>query len=798
MKASEIVILLQILLLTSCITTRDVPDGDQLFTGLKKIAYEEDSLNHTPTVRQHLEETKEEVEAALATAPNGALFGSSYYHVPFSWRLWVYNRFSGKESKFAKWMLESFGKPPVLMSKVNPTLRASVAQSVLRNNGYFRSDVSYEAVTTRNPKKGKLAYTVHLDSLFTFDSVAYVGYPETLRHLIDSTANEAVVRRGMPFSVSSLENERSRISTLLRNNGYYYYAPSYSTFSADTVNTPLRVQLRIKLTDGLPEEVLRKWYIGNIDIRLRRSVREQLTDSLHRRYLNIFYSGKKPPIRPRVLLKNMRLFPRQAFSYDKYQETISKLNGTGVFSGVDFQFSPRDHDTLDVQMTCTLDKPYDFYYEANLNGRTIGRYGPEMKVGFTKHNAFHGGEDLDVNLHGNYEWQLSSGERMNNYQYGCDISLEFPRILAPFYNSDKIRRGKDGRPRRRFFSTPTTLAKLTSDVIIRPEYYRMNVSSGEWTYRWQSSEQSTHEFSPLTVKYQRVNSKTEKFNKIVNKNFYLLASVEDRFIPQMRYTYIYNSPKTFRDPIRWEMTLAEAGNVTALYDVLIQGNSWNDIDKTLFKNAYSQFVRLETDFTKKWQLSSSSQLVGHLNAGIIYSYGNSETTPFCEMFYAGGANSIRAFAVRGCGPGGYIDVFNDKQFSYVLQNGDIKLIGNLEYRTTLFGKLGGAVFLDMGNVWKRKGEYLEHEAGETQDESDWVDALNILQDLSEFKAEKVLKQIAIGTGVGLRYDLGFLVIRVDWGLALHVPYEWNHTRYFFNWDSFKDAHTLHFAIGYPF
>ena len=104
----------------------------------------------------------------------------------------------------------------------------------------------------------------------------------------------------------------------------------------------------------------------------------------------------------------------------------------------------------------------------------------------------------------------------------------------------------------------------------------------------------------------------------------------------------------------------------------------------------------------------------------------------------------------------------------------------------------------MGNVWKRKGEYLEHEAGETQDESDWVDALNILQDLSEFKAEKVLKQIAIGTGVGLRYDLGFLVIRVDWGLALHVPYEWNHTRYFFNWDSFKDAHTLHFAIGYPF
>ena len=798
MKQNKIVILLQILLLTSCISTRDVPDGDQLFTGLKKIVYLEDSVEYSPTAKQHLEDTKEEVEAALATVPNGALFGSSYYHTPVSWRLWVYNRFSGKESKLSKWMMKSFGKPPVLMSNVNPALRASVAQSVLKNNGYFRSEVSYEAVTSRNPKKGKLAYTIKLDSLFLFDSVAYVGFPQALRYLIDSTANEAVVRRGLPFSASSLENERSRISTLLRNNGYYYYAPSYITFSADTINTPFRAQMRVKLTDGLPDEVLRKWYIGNIDISLRHSMREQLKDSIHHRHLNIYFNGKKPPMRPRVLLKNMRLFPRQAFSYDKYQETVSKVNATGVFSAVDFQFTPRDNDTLDVLMNCTLDKSYDFYFETNLNGRTIGRYGPEVKVGFTKHNAFHGGENLDVNLHGSYEWQLSDDKRMNNYQYGCDISLEFPRILAPFINSEKVRRDKDGRPRRRFFSSPTTLAKITSDVIIRPEYYRMNVSGGEWTYRWQSSEQSTHEFSPLTVKYQRINSKTEKFNSIVGKNLFLYASVQDRFIPQMRYTYLYHSPKKYRNPIRWETTISEAGNGTALYDVLIQGNKWNDQDKTLFKNEYSQFLRLETDLTKTWQFSNTSQLVGHLNAGIIYSYGNNETTPFSEMFYAGGANSIRAFAVRHVGPGGYIDIFDDNQFSYILQNGDIKFVANLEYRTTLFGKLGGAVFLDVGNVWKRKGDYLEHEEGETEDDRNWVDINNILQELSEFKASEVFKQIAVGTGVGLRFDLGFLVIRVDWGLALHVPYEWNKTRYFFNWDSFKDAHTLHFAIGYPF
>ena len=157
--------------MASCISTKDIPDDDQLFVGISKITYDDDTVRHMmpqhPTLLaeavkklshinlQHLNETKAEVEVALATTPNGALFGSSYYHVPFSWRLWVYNKYSGKDSKFARWMTKSFGKPPMLMSQVNPALRASVAQSVLRNNGYFRANVTYEAVPLKNPKKSK-------------------------------------------------------------------------------------------------------------------------------------------------------------------------------------------------------------------------------------------------------------------------------------------------------------------------------------------------------------------------------------------------------------------------------------------------------------------------------------------------------------------------------------------------------------------------------------------------------------------------------------------------------------------
>lgn len=777
-------------LLSSCITTDSVPEGDQLFTGLKKISYDRDTLRHSSIATLHEADTRAEVEAALATAPNGNIFGSSYYHAPFSWRLWVYNRFNGHTSPFAKWMMKSFGKPPVLMSQVNPALRASVAQSVLRSAGYFRGNVAYERITLHNPRKGKMAYHVHLDSLFTFDSIAYVGYPAAQQHLIDSTSNEAAIQRGAPFTATALETERSRIGNLMRNNGYYYFTPAYTTFQADTVHADCRAQMRVKLAADVPEEALRQWYIGNIDIHLRRSFADRLTDSLARGHLNIHYSGRQSPIRPRVLLKNMRLFPRRVYSYEKYQETLAKMNATGVFSSVDILFTPRDRDTLDLRMNCTFDKPYDFYFETNLNARTIGRYGPEVKVGFTRRNAFRGGESLDVNLHGNYEWQNNSGGgNMNSYQYGLDAAVEFPRIIAPFYDSDRVRRGKDGRPRpRRFFATPTTLAKLSFDIVNRPDYYRMHIAAGEWTYRWQPSAESRHELSPLTLKYQRINTSTDAFRQIMQQNAYQAKAMEDQFIPKMRYTYTYTSPATRRSPIRWETTLAEAGNATALYDVLIQGNSWNQTGKTLFRNPYAQFLRIETDLTKTWTLSPTSSVVGHVNAGVIRAFGNTDTdeAPFSELFYAGGANSIRAFSVRGIGPGDFNGTTggnSQRQFNYILQNGDLKFIANLEYRTRLFGNLGGAVFIDAGNVWRW------HNFDDVLSPSATADA--------DDNSVSLPQQVALGTGVGLRYDLGFLVIRVDWGLALHMPYKTSRSGYF-NVDRFSDAHTLHFAVGYPF
>ena len=797
-----------LLFLSSCSLTKNIPEDDQLFRGLKEIVYidEEDSnLPESKALEDQKEAMKEEIEVALATIPNGSLFFSSYYAAPWSWRLWVYNTFGSKESKFAKWMTKSFGKAPVLMSQVNPALRASVATSVLRNNGYFRGEVTYEPVPLKNPKKSKLRYTVRLDSLFTVDSLAYTGFTDSLQQLIDSTREETLIPKGSPFSVSALDGERSRISTLFRNNGYYYFTPSYTTYFADTIAVPNKTQLRLQMVDGLSEETLKKWYIGHIDVQFRKTARETLNDSIQRRHLTIHYNGKSSPISPRTILKDLALRPRQPFSLENYQKSASKINATGVFSS-----TRTGTDSLDLTVNCVFDKPYDFYCGMDVIGRTIGRWGPQVKIGFTKRNAFKGGEKLDISLHGSNEWQNGAGSEMNTFQYGAEASLEFPRIIAPFYNSDRIRRDKDGRPKpRRFYAAPTTYAKVSTDVIRRPDYYKMHIVSGEWTYRWQTSANSRHEFSPLTINYQYMNSYTEKFEQYADSNYYIAATMGDRFIPKMRYTYTYTSPSNYRNPIRWETTVEEAGNIVSLYNRR-GGHSFNEKNKTLFKNPYSQFIRLETDFTKTWSIGTYSSLVGHVNAGAIFSYGNSAESPFTEMFYAGGANSIRAFPVREVGPGRLTMAgVRNRQMSYLVRNGELKFVANLEYRQPLFGNLHGAVFIDIGNTWKLKDpDYSEELANiEKMYETDPQKAEEMAEDLDftlwwvdlmKYKPSRFFEDIAIGTGIGLRYDLGFLVIRLDWGFAIHNP-EFSFTRTgYFNVGSFKDMQTLHFAIGYPF
>lgn len=750
------------LLLASCSSTRNIPDGDQLYIGLKKIAYQ-DSVRDA-----HFFSTQEEVEAALATAPNGALFGSSYYRTPFPYRLWIWNVFSKSNSTFGKWITKSFGKAPVLMSWVNPELRTSVATELLRSHGYFRAQVTHKEETLKNPKKAKIAYTVNMGHLFTIDTLQYVGFPVAADSLIQATSSQAQLHTGDAFDVSALDAERTRVSNLFRNHGYYYYQPGYASYLGDTLAVPGKVQLRMQLADNVPERAKHKWTIGRVDLRLGKRMMETLNDSLRRRDITVWFNGKRPPIRPFMILKDLRLRPRQVYSYDDYVLSANKLAETNLFSMVNFRFTPRDStdncDTLDLSLNCVLDRPYDFYIEANTIGKTTGAFGPGVTLGLTKRNAFRGGEKLDINLKGSYEWQTGhhadgTSSRFNSYEYGADVSLEMPRLLLPF------------KLRRRWYSTPTTIIKASSDVINRSKYFKRHIVSGELTYHFQPTATSVHEFSPLILKYEYMTSQTDSFRTIVNQSPYLMTAMADQFVPKMRYTYAYASPTELSNPIYFQVSVSEAANLLSL-GYVAAGKKWGEKGKEMFKNPYAQFLKLEATLRKTWQVSLHSQLVGHVSGGVVWAYGNSSSAPYSEQFYVGGANSVRAFNVRSIGPGRYRS--SGRSWSYIDQTGDMKLQANFEFRPHLFGNLYGALFLDAGNVWT-----LRHD--------DYRDG-------SQFQLKDFLKTTALGTGVGLRYDLEFLVLRLDWGVALHAPYD----NGFYNISSFRDGQCIHFAIGYPF
>ena len=786
--------LLLLTLLAGCSTTSALKEGEQLFVGLKPIEY----TDYEPGT--YADSTMLEVEAALATAPTGSLFGSSYYRTPFPVRLWIWNAFSGSEGGVDKWICKTFGSTPKLMSQVNPKLRAQVAENQLAKFGYFDSRVTYDEVTLSNPKEGKIAYHVNMGHLWRLDTLQYVGFPTVHLQLIDSTRSQALIGKGSPFNVSALEQERQRLTRLFRNNGYYYYKNGYASYLADTVNVTGKAQVRLVLSDSIDRQARKQWAIGKVNINFRNQFMEQLTDSFVRRYISFRYKGRKMPIRPGVVLRDLRLRPRSLYRVEDEEAAKSSLQSMGLFSYTELQFTPRAKavgleddslavDTLDANIDLVFDKPYTFYVEANAKGKTTGRIGPELVVGISKLNAFRGGEKIDFNLHGSHEWQTvytngGKGNKINSYELGGDLSVSFPRIITPWtafrsieQNERRFRRGY--RPTR-YYGTPSTTVKASMNIINRAGYFRRHVASGELNYTWANSYQHQHSFSPIVLNYEYMNSTTAKFDSLRNNNNYLWLTMSDRMVAKMSYTYIYRSPQTYLNPIIWQTTVSEAGNLLSL-GYLARGYDWNEKEKKLFKNPYAQFLKVETDFVKYWRLGEHSKLVGHINAGYIWSYGNSTTAPYTEQFYVGGANSIRAFNVRSVGPGAFYvnDLGGLSQSSLNLtRTGNVKLVANLEYRPRLFGSLYGALFLDAGNVWETNTGY--------------GDAMESL-----FKFPRFLKQMAVGTGVGLRYDLDMFVIRIDWGVGLHLPYDTTRSG-FYNIDSFKNAQSLHFAVGFPF
>lgn len=336
-----IVLVATMQLVAGCSSTSALKEDEQLFTGLKPIEY----TNYEKGA--YADSAIAEMENALASAPTGALLGSSYYRTPFPVRLWIWNAFSQSDDGLSKWITKVFGSKPKLMANVNPQLRAQVAEHQLDKYGYFNGKVTYDVLTQSNPKKAKVAYHVNFGHLWTLDSLSYLNFPENGKHLIDSTINKAVIKKGSPFNVGKLEEERQRITRLFRNNGYYFYQNGYASYLADTINTPGKAQVRLMMADSVDDKVARQWYIGNINVNFRKQFMEEMTDSFVRRYLSFKYAGKKIPLRPGIVLRSLRLRPGTLYKLRTEEKAKSGLQEMGLFSYTNIQFTPRTTQVID-------------------------------------------------------------------------------------------------------------------------------------------------------------------------------------------------------------------------------------------------------------------------------------------------------------------------------------------------------------------------------------------------------------------------------------------------------------------
>ncbi len=529
-------------LLASCASTEHLPEGEQLYTGISEIAFnrplrtqkkqqaKSDSIGVIKAIsdaytqvenalsghelrglpkaqRDSIEKLQEkdleayntirdEVEGALAFEPNGSFMGSSSAKWPITPRLWLYNKYMNSTSKLGKWIMNNVAAEPIFVSTANPQLRTQVARNTLRNYGYFRGTATYTEQPEKDPRKSRIAYQILTGPLYHLDGIEYRGFPLAADSLIRSNMRKTNLHTGDPFSAVQLSAERERLSTLFRNNGYYYFNPQYITFKADTVMHPEKVQLRVQPIPNIPENATRRYHMGTTRITLLRHDERNTTDTIRFRDVTMAFNDKEgvPPLRMGTIRRF--LFYRQGdlFNQDLQQVGQEKLIEQGIFSQVQVDYVPRDSagriDTLDVVVRAVLDKPYDAEFEGKVTSKSNGQIGPGASFSMTKHNAFRNAETLGLKVWGSYEWQTGAdlhGDRslLNSYEYGAALDLTYPRLIL-------------GRAGKRFSRRALSSTQFVVDAkwMNRAGYFGRVSLGASVKYKYQTKRTVKHAFTP--------------------------------------------------------------------------------------------------------------------------------------------------------------------------------------------------------------------------------------------------------------------------------------------------------------
>lgn len=682
--------------------------------------------------------------------------------------------------------LRRLGDEPVIYDQLITEKSKQEIEKAVKNMGYMRATVHLDTETKK--KKKKVHYHIKAGQPYTIQHIAYHIDDMVINDLIEKDSANSFLYPGMPFDVTILDNERQRITQLLQNNGYYKFNKDFLVYRADTAKNTFQVNLTMKLMrfqlrkEDKPVDH-KQYTIRNVNyvVETKTVQPEDVNgsyDSLHYKGLDIYHKNNLY-LRPGTLANFNYIQPKNFYSGEDVQSTYTSMGRLRALKYTNIHFnevSRNDSAQLDAYVILTKGKNQSLSFEVE-GTNSAGDLGAAASMTFQHRNVFKGSETFTMKVRGAYEaiTGLQEGYASDDYkEYGVETSLNFPEFKFPFLSSAFKRKIR-----------ATSEVGLTFNSQIRPEFTR-TLASASWSYRWTDKKRSHHRFDLLDVNYIYVPWKSDAFNQylenLTDRNSVLIKSYEDQLIVYTGYTYTYNSAldrnkvNTIHNPYSIRLNIEEAGNLLYLSSKAMNSKPKSDKGYVMANIPFAQYIKGDFDFAKNWNIDKRNSLVFHISAGVAYPYGNSKVLPFEKRYFSGGPNSVRGWSVRSLGPGSYRG--ENGNMNYINHTGDIKLDFNIEYRTHLFWKFKGAAFVDAGNIWNIR-EYEGQEEG-------------------TFRFNRFYKQLAVAYGLGIRFDLDYLIIRFDGGMKAVNPMYTGKDKYPFLKPNFNRDFSFHFAVGYPF
>ena len=754
-----------ILQLFSCKTTRFVDDGEYL---LQKNTIELD--NNTID--------KKELESYYRQQPN------KKFLMVFKFPLATYN-FSklGKERKLKKWIRRVIGEAPVIFDSmlVKNTRRQFVRY--MKNKAYYDVEVDYDIKL--NNKKAWVTYTIKTNEPVVINNIDYEIEDTVLKPIILSDTSKTFLKNGNLMGVDAFIKERKRIVMQMQDSGYFGFSADDIRFKIDTIDKEAHIITFVKKVlkkDSLDNVVKvnhKKYWINKVyflpDFDPQKAIKEkekyfETFDTVYHKGVGFIYSGIEN-IRPKTILKANTIHSGDVFNYSKVNSTSRYLNSLKLFrlNNINY-FSEANSDSLIncvVQLTPSVYQSYSVNFETT---NTQGNLGLGGFVNYKHKNIFRGAEIFNVKVWGSLQRQSATNksDAFNIFEYGVETGLETPSFILPF---------KMDRFYKKY--NPKTDFSLSYNFQNRPDYKR-SIYNASMGYNWSTTKLIRHLVTPIDISSVDVNG-TKAFMDSI-KGTYLENSYKDFLISGANYSLIYQNNKKriygSHSYMRWN--IGTAGNLLHFYhknisnkDTVVGGFY------KMFDLQYAQYILSDIDYRYYYYINKYSSIATRGFAGFALPYGNATAIPFIKQYYAGGAEGIRAWHPKDLGPGTY-SVPDSVDKTYPNQTSDIKLECNIEYRYSINRSWKAAIFIDVGNIWS------------ISEEDERPGAI--------FKLGEFYKQLAIGTGFGIRYDLDFAIFRVDWGIKVRDPAIIGGE----SWILFNDRFTMedgfiwHFAVGYPF